>query len=178
MVFMGTSARSGAARALIVQTGAGTAFGQIAEKLTLRPPETEFERGIRHFGYLAHQIMTVLVLGVFAINVVLAKPAIDSLLFAIALAVGIAPELLPAIISINLSKGAQNMAKRGVIVRSSTPSKTWAAWTRSALTRPARSPWGGETGRSTGYEWEAIRRCAALGVSQRCIPDRSCQPPG
>jgi len=116
-VFMGTAARSGTARALIVQTGASTAFGQIAERLTLRPPETEFERGIRRFGYMLTQIMTVLVLGVFAINVILAKPAIDSLLFAIALAVGIAPELLPAIMSITLSQGAQNMAKRGVIVR-------------------------------------------------------------
>jgi Mg2+-importing ATPase len=116
-VFMGTSSRSGTARALIVQTGAGTAFGRIAERLTLRPPETEFERGIRRFGYLLTQIMTVLVLAVFAINVILAKPPIDSLLFAIALAVGIAPELLPAIISINLSMGAQGMARRGVIVR-------------------------------------------------------------
>ncbi len=117
MVFMGTSARSGTARALVVQTGTSTAFGQIAERLTLRLPETEFERGIRRFGYLLTQIMTALVLVVFAINVVLAKPAIDSLLFAIALAVGIAPELLSAIISINLSKGAQAMAQRGVIVR-------------------------------------------------------------
>lgn len=117
MVFMGTSARSGTARVLIVKIGADSAFGQIAERLTLRPPETEFERGIRRFGYLLTQIMTALVLVVFAINVIFAKPAIDSLLFAIALAVGIAPELLPAIISINLARGAQNMAKRGVIVR-------------------------------------------------------------
>jgi Mg2+-importing ATPase len=116
-VFMGTSSRSGTARALIVQTGAATAFGRIAERLTLRPPETEFERGIRRFGYLLTQIMTLLVLIVFAINVILSKPPIDSLLFAIALAVGIAPELLPAIISINLSMGAQGMARRGVIVR-------------------------------------------------------------
>jgi Mg2+-importing ATPase len=116
-VFMGTSARSGTARALIVHTGAGTAFGRIAQRLTLRPPETEFERGIRRFGNLLTQIMTVLVLTVFAANVILDKPVIDSLLFAIALAVGIAPELLPAIISINLSKGAQAMARRGVIVQ-------------------------------------------------------------
>jgi Mg2+-importing ATPase len=116
-VFMGTSARSGSARALIVQTGSRTAFGQIADRLTLRPPETEFERGIRRFGYLLTQIMTVLVLIVFAINVILDKPPIDSFLFAIALAVGIAPELLPAIMSVTLSKGAQSMAKRGVIVR-------------------------------------------------------------
>jgi Mg2+-importing ATPase len=117
VVFMGTTVRSGTARVLVVQTGAGTAFGKIAERLTLRPPETEFEHGIRRFGLLLTQIMTVLVLVVFAINVFLSKPPIDSLLFAIALAVGMAPELLPAIISINLSKGAQAMAKRGVIVR-------------------------------------------------------------
>ena len=117
VVFMGTSVRSGTARVLIVQTGTATAFGQIAERLSLRPPETEFERGIRHFGYLLTQVMTVLVLVVFAVNIFAQKPPVDSLLFAIALAVGMAPELLPAIISINLSKGAQDMAARGVIVR-------------------------------------------------------------
>ena len=117
MVFMGTNVRSGTARVLIVQTGAGTEFGKIAERLTLRPPETEFEHGIRRFGTLLTRIMSALVLAVLAINILLERPAIDSLLFAIALAVGIAPELLPAIISINLSKGAQNMTKVGVIVR-------------------------------------------------------------
>jgi len=116
-VYMGTNVRSGSARVLIYETGPRTAFGQIAEKLTLRPPETEFERGIRRFGAMLTQVMMALVLIVFAINVILRKPPIDSLLFAVALAVGIAPELLPAIISITLSKGAQNMAKRGVIVR-------------------------------------------------------------
>jgi Mg2+-importing ATPase len=116
-VFMGTNVRSGYAHALIYETGARTAFGQIAEKLTLRPPETEFERGIRRFGGMLSQVMMALVLVVFAINVILKKPPIDSLLFAVALAVGIAPELLPAIISITLSKGAQSMARNGVIVR-------------------------------------------------------------
>ena len=116
-VFMGTNVRSGGARALIVETGTSTAYGQIARRLELRPPETEFERGIRHFGYLLTQVMTLLVLVVFAVNVFFHKPAVDSLLFAVALAVGIAPELLPAIISINLSRGAQTMADEGVIVR-------------------------------------------------------------
>jgi Mg2+-importing ATPase len=116
-VFMGTNVRSGKAHVLILETGTRTAFGQIAERLTLRPPETDFERGIRQFGGMLTQVMMVLVLVVFAINVILRKPAIDSLLFAVALAVGVAPELLPAIISITLSKGAQSMAKRGVIVR-------------------------------------------------------------
>lgn len=116
-VFMGTNVRSGSARVLVCETGLRTAFGQIAEKLTLRPPETEFERGIRRFGNMLTQVMMALVLVVFAINVILNKPPVDSLLFAVALAVGMAPELLPAVISITLSKGAQEMAKRGVIVR-------------------------------------------------------------
>ena len=116
-VFMGTNVRSGSARALVVQTGTATAFGQIAERLTLRPPETEFERGIRRFGYLLTEVMMVLVLIVFAVNVFFHKPVLDSLLFSSALAVGLTPQLLPAIISINLSRGSQVMAARGVIVR-------------------------------------------------------------
>jgi Mg2+-importing ATPase len=117
VVFMGTNVRSGSAKALIVETGLQTAFGQIANKLTLRPPETEFERGIKHLGYLLTEVMLVLVLGIFFFNVLLHKPVLDSLLFSIALAVGLTPQLLPAIININLSKGSQEMAKHGVIVR-------------------------------------------------------------
>jgi Mg2+-importing ATPase len=117
VVFMGTSVRSGSAKVLIVQTGLQTAFGQIANRLTLRPPETEFERGIRKLGYLLTEVMFVLVLGIFFFNVLLHKPVLDSLLFSIALAVGLTPQLLPAIININLSKGSQKMAKHGVIVR-------------------------------------------------------------
>ena len=117
VVFMGTSVSSGSARVMIVETGEKTIFGQIANRLTLRPPETEFERGIKHLGYLLTEIMFVLVLGIFALNVFFHKPVIDSLLFSIALAVGLTPQLLPAIININLSKGSQVMAQRGVIVR-------------------------------------------------------------
>jgi P-type Mg2+ transporter len=116
-VFMGTSVGSGTAQVLIVETGKATMFGQVAERLRLRPPETEFERGIRHFGNLLTQVMLVMVVLVLAINVFLAKPLLDSLLFALALAVGLTPELLPAIISITLSHGARKMAKNGVIVR-------------------------------------------------------------
>ncbi|TJX13931.1 magnesium-translocating P-type ATPase [Tissierella creatinini] len=116
-VFMGTNVQNGSAKVLIVATGENTEFGQIANKLTLRPPETEFERGIRHFGYLLTQIMLILTLIVFAINIIFKRPAIDSLLFSVALAVGITPQLLPAIISITLSKGSRIMAKEGVIVR-------------------------------------------------------------
>jgi Mg2+-importing ATPase len=116
-VFMGTTARSGTAHVLIAETGAGTAYGRIADRLMRRPPETEFERGIRRFGLMLSQVMVALILVVFGMNIVSVKPPLDSLLFAIALAVGISPELLPAIITINLSRGARAMAKQGVIVR-------------------------------------------------------------
>jgi Mg2+-importing ATPase len=116
-VFMGTSVRSGTGRAIVVRTGAATIFGDIATRLKLRPPETEFGRGIRQFGQLLTQFMAVLTIIVFATNVLLDRSIIESLLFAIALAVGISPELLPAIISITLSAGAREMAARGVIVR-------------------------------------------------------------
>jgi Mg2+-importing ATPase len=116
-VFGGTNVRSGSALVLIVRTGTATAFGQIADRLTLRPPMTEFERGIRRLGYLLSEVTLLLVLSVFAINVLSHKPPFDSLLFSLALAVGLTPQLLPAIININLSKGSQAMAAGGVIVR-------------------------------------------------------------
>ncbi len=116
-VFMGTSAGSGTARVLLVETGRATVFGRIAERLSLRPAETAFERGIHQFGNLLTQVMLVMVVIVLAVNLLFSKPPIDSLLFALALAVGLTPELLPAILSITLSHGAQRMAKRGVIVR-------------------------------------------------------------
>ena len=116
-VFMGTSVRSGTASVLIVQTAKATVFGKIAERLKLRPPETEFERGVQGFGYLLTRVMLVMVVVVLAVNIFRAKPPLDSLLFALALSVGLTPELLPAIISITLAHGAQRMAKHGVIVR-------------------------------------------------------------
>ncbi len=116
-VFMGTSVRSGTARVLVAATGRATVFGQIAGKLALRPELTEFERGIQRFGYLLTRIMLVMVVLVLATNIFLARPPVASLMFALALAVGLTPELLPAIISITLSHGAKRMARLGVIVR-------------------------------------------------------------
>jgi Mg2+-importing ATPase len=116
-VFMGTSVRSGSGKALVVQTGRLTTFGQIAHSLNLRPPETEFERGVRRFGLLLGEMMLIMVMLVFAFNVYFHKPVLDSLLFSIALAVGLTPQLLPAIIGVNLSKGSRTMAEAGVIVR-------------------------------------------------------------
>jgi Mg2+-importing ATPase len=116
-LYLGTSVRSGTARCLVVNTGRATEFGAIAHRLTLRPPETEFDRGIRHFGYLLTSAMTVMVLLVLAANLLLERPLVETLLFSIALAVGLSPELLPAILSINLARGASAMAEHGVLVR-------------------------------------------------------------
>ena len=116
-VFLGTNVRSGTARCLVVATGEATAFGAVAERLRLRPPETEFDRGIRHFGYLLTSAMLVMVLLVFVAHALRGRPPVDTLLFSVALAVGLSPELLPAILSVNLARGAQMMATRGVLVR-------------------------------------------------------------
>jgi Mg2+-importing ATPase len=116
-VFMGTNVRSGSASCLVVHTGADTEFGAIAHRLALRPPETEFDRGIRRFGYLLTSTMLIMVLLVFAVHVFGGRSPVDTLLFAVALAVGLSPELLPAILSVNLARGAQMMANHGVLVR-------------------------------------------------------------
>ena len=116
-LFQGSHVVSGTGRALVVQTGAQTVFGEIAEQLRLRPPATEFERGLRHFGGMLIQITMLLVIAIFGINVYLHRPVVDSFLFALALAVGLTPELLPAIVSITLARGAQRMAASHVIVR-------------------------------------------------------------
>ena len=116
-VFMGTNVRSGTARCLVVATGKATEFGDIAERLSLRAPDTEFELGIRDFGYLLTSAMLVMVLLVFVAHMIEGRPPIETLLFAIALAVGLSPELLPAILTVNLARGAAEMAKHGVLVR-------------------------------------------------------------
>jgi P-type Mg2+ transporter len=116
-LWMGTHIVSGSAKALIVNTGKDTEFGKVSEHLKLRLGETEFERGIRQFGYFLMEVTLILVIAIFAINVYLARPVLDSFLFSLALAVGLTPQLLPAIISINLSHGAKRMAQKKVIVK-------------------------------------------------------------
>ncbi len=116
-VFTGTSVRSGTATVLVARTGARTEYAAIAAAVARAAPETEFSRGIRRFGYLMTEIMLAIVIVVFAANLLLHRPPIDSLLFSLALAVGLTPELLPAIISVTLARGARTMAAGGVIVR-------------------------------------------------------------
>lgn len=159
-IFLGTSVVSGSAKAVVVKTGSLTEYGKIAKRLVVRYPETEYERGLRRFGFLIMQTIFFLVLFVFFVNVLIKGQALqsqqsllltialavsltpeaagllpqllqtifslstaiggqvlESLLFAVALAVGLTPELLPMILSVNLSKSALAMSKRGVIVK-------------------------------------------------------------
>ncbi|HLE74502.1 MAG TPA: magnesium-translocating P-type ATPase [Candidatus Bathyarchaeia archaeon] len=116
-LFMGTSIVSGTATAVVVKTGGSTEYGKIARRLVEKEPETEFEKGIRSFGFLIMQVTFLLVLFVFFINALYKRDVLESLLFSVALAVGLTPELLPMIITLNLSRGAIAMSKKGVIVK-------------------------------------------------------------
>jgi Mg2+-importing ATPase len=116
-VFLGTSVRSGTATLVVVRTGEQTAFGAIGARLRAAMPDTEFMRGVQQFGALLVRVMVVMVLFTLIVSQALGRPWVESLLFAVALAVGLSPELLPAIISVTLSAGARQMARRGVIVR-------------------------------------------------------------
>ena len=116
-LWMGTHVQSGSATALVIATGQATEFGKLSMRIKLKTPETEFERGVRRFGYLLMEVTLILVILIFAVNVYLAKPVVDSFLFALALAVGLTPQLLPAIISVNLAHGAKRMAEQKVIVK-------------------------------------------------------------
>ncbi|MBX7079674.1 MAG: magnesium-translocating P-type ATPase [Nannocystaceae bacterium] len=117
VVSMGTSVRSGTGRAVVVETGRRTAFGALAHRLALRQPATEFSLGLRRLGYLLLTMMMVLVLIVFTGSAIQGHTTVDALMFAIALAVGLAPEMLPAVLATMLSRGARRLAARGVLVR-------------------------------------------------------------
>ena len=117
MLFMGSHVISGTTTILVIKTGLQTEFGHISANLKATAPETDFEKGIRRLGYLLMQLTTIMLVVIFFVNALMHKPVLDSFLFALALAVGLTPQLLPAIISVNLAKGARQMAKQKVIVK-------------------------------------------------------------
>jgi Mg2+-importing ATPase len=116
-VFLGTAVQTGIGTAVIVRTGKDTAFGEIAQRLAARPPETEFGRGIRHFGLMITRVIMLLVLFVLLVNLLLHRPFLESFLFSVALAVGMTPEMMPMIITITLAQGARRMARKKVLVK-------------------------------------------------------------
>ena len=116
-VFMGSSVVSGSARVLVGRTGSSTALGQIADSLALPAPPTAFERGTRQFGLLIMRLTLLLVLFTLLVNLAFHRPLLESFLFAVALAVGLTPELLPMVVSVTLTRGALRMAALKVIVK-------------------------------------------------------------
>jgi P-type Mg2+ transporter len=117
LAFFGTSVVSGTGTAVVTATGARTSYGEIAKHLVERAPENDFQRGVRAFGGLVFRVTSILVIAVLVINLAMQRPLLDSLLFAIALAVGLTPELLPAIVTLNLTHGAQILSHNGVLVK-------------------------------------------------------------
>jgi P-type Mg2+ transporter len=114
---MGTVVHAGSGRGLVVSTGAGTEFGKIASGLSTHQLDTEFQVGLRQFSMLLVYVAAVLTTGIFIANVALHKPVLDALLFSLAIAVGITPQLLPAVVSTSLAAGSRRMSRRKVLVK-------------------------------------------------------------
>ncbi len=114
---MGTIVHQGSAQGVVVRTGARTAFGQIAAGLVEKPGQTAFEAGLSRFSRFLFAVAAVLTVFIFAANVALSRPLIDALLFSLAIAVGIAPEMMPAIVTVSLSAGSKALAAKKVLVK-------------------------------------------------------------
>src|SRR5574337_58038 len=117
LVFTGSSVVSGSAKALVVTTGRNTQLGSIAQSLQKAPPPTAFANGIRDFGMMIVRLTVLLVLFALLVNLLFHRPVLESFLFALALAVGLTPELLPMVVSVTLAHGALRMARKNVIVK-------------------------------------------------------------
>ncbi len=117
LAFMGTIVNAGDGIGVVYATGARTEFGRIAAGLGERQPETEFQAGLRRFSYLLLRVAIVLTLLILVTNLLLRRPVIDSVLFALAIAVGITPQLLPAVVSTSLATGSRRLARLKVLVK-------------------------------------------------------------
>jgi len=116
-LFKGTHVVSGTVKAIVVHIGDDTEFGKVSQRLQAKAPETDFEEGVRKFGLFLVKLTFIFVVAIFVINVLLKRPMLESFMFSLALAVGLTPQLLPAIISVNLAGGARRMAQAKVIVK-------------------------------------------------------------
>ena len=114
---MGTVVHSGAGVGVVVSTAGNTEFGRIAVGLGERPPETAFQAGLRRFSVLLLEVAVVLTIAIFVINLLLHRSLLDSALFSLAIAVGITPQLLPAVVSTSLATGSRQLARRKVLVK-------------------------------------------------------------
>lgn len=116
-VFMGTFVVSGKGKVLAIRTGRNSQFGEISNSLKYKNPETDFEHGVRKFGYFLIEVTLLLVISIVLLNIYFGRSILESFLFSLALAIGLTPQLLPAIISVNLAHGARRMVRDKVIVK-------------------------------------------------------------
>src|SRR5207253_423330 len=117
IAYMGTTVRGGSGHGLVLQTGPRTVFGKIALRLGERQPETAFQRGLRSFSILLVRVTVVLAGAIFILNSVLGRSILESALFSLAIAVGLTPQLLPAIVTVSLASGARQLARKRVVVK-------------------------------------------------------------
>lgn len=117
LAFMGTVVSAGSATAVVYATGRNAQFGKIAAGLGERQPETDFQSGLRRFSYLLLRVAAVLTVLILVTNLLLRRPVIEAVLFALAIAVGITPQLLPAVVSVSLATGSRRLAKLKVLVK-------------------------------------------------------------
>ncbi len=116
-LFMGTVVVHGGGQGVVISTGRQTELGSISRSLARPHPETEFQKGIRKYGTMLITLTLALSIGIFSLNAAIGHPLIDSLLFSLAVAVGLVPELMPAIVTVSLAQGASRMAKVKVVVK-------------------------------------------------------------
>ena len=116
-LFSGTVIAEGNGRGIVLSTGKNTELGSISRSLIRPHPETEFQRGVKNFGTMILTLSLGLAIGIFTLNLIVGRPLIDSLLFSLAVSIGLVPELMPAIVTICFSQGARRMAKKQVIVK-------------------------------------------------------------
>jgi len=116
-LFMGTVVVNGSGKGVVVSTGKNTELGSISKSLTRPHPETEFQRGVKQYGTMLLTLTVALAVGIFALNAIIGRSLIDALLFSLAVAIGLVPELMPAIVTVSLSQGAGRMSKVRVVVK-------------------------------------------------------------
>ncbi len=188
-MFLGSHVVSGRGEAVAVATGSRTELGHLARRLEATAPRTGFEHGITRFGLLLVRVTGALALAIFAVNLLLRRPFADSLLFSVALAVGLTPQMLPAIVSVSLSTGARRMARKRVIVRRLDAIEDFGAMDVLCTDKTGTITEGAvrfDAGLdSSGNESESVRSLAALNaglqtgftnpldaaILSRCTPD-------
>ena len=166
-VFMGTSVISGTAKVLVCRTGQSTSLGEIADTLAAKAPANSFQLGTQKFGILIMRLTILLVLFVLLVNALFHRPFLESFLFAVALAVGLTPELLPMVVSVTLARGALRMSAKKVIVKRLDSIQNLGSMDVLARTRPAPSPRPGSSGTPRGHRAEGKPARPRTGLSKQ-----------